>query len=60
MDDKKDKNYQNSSVINLDSLFVSKSGEFLILKLGRNSILLKTKTILSLIHNKEEESKEGA
>jgi hypothetical protein len=53
---KKESKYQDS-IMRFDSLFVSKDGRFLIIKIGSNTVLIKTDTILKKIEEKEQEKK---
>ena len=53
------KQYQDS-VMRYDSLFVSKSLEYVIIKIGSNSVLIKTQKILDLLEAKKQEKKKGA
>ena len=50
------KQYQDS-VMKYDNLYVSKSLEYVIIKIGSNSVLIKTQKILDLLETKKKEKK---
>ncbi|MAZ49791.1 MAG: hypothetical protein CME65_14610 [Halobacteriovoraceae bacterium] len=52
-----EKKYQDSSVMRYDSLFISKSLEYVIVKVGSNSLLIQTQKILDLLEAKKKEPK---
>lgn len=53
-----EKKYQDS-IMRFDNLYISKDSRFLIIKIGSNSVLVKTETILKMLEAKKE-NKMGA